>query len=207
MKMIDIKALEKLIDRSYGRTNAVDPFIWTNDFVNQAAAELAELKAENERLEKVYQLAVHEAYEAVKERNLARHNLDGCRHERDDRTTAIAQLRAQLADKERELEKKDKLIAILQEGILSNDGKVQQEHADHIKRLEKVIDEQQAELDEARKVIERHVEWLENVDHDYSNGNSAFGCDEGAVLGQRGESQLLASSHAYLASHPKDGEK
>lgn len=59
-----------------------------------------------------------------------------------------------------------------------------------------------AALDEMREALERHVEWLENVDHDYSNGNSACGCDEGAVLGQRGESQLLASSHAVLAKYP-----
>ena len=57
-----------------------------------------------------------------------------------------------------------------------------------------------------REALERHVEWLENVDHDYSNGNSAYGCDEGAVLGQRGESQLLALSHAILAKYP-GGEK
>jgi queuine/archaeosine tRNA-ribosyltransferase len=76
-----------------------------------------------------------------------------------------------------------------------------------IMMLDDEIMQLRAELDEARKVIERHVEWLENVDHDYSNGNSAFGCDEGAVLGQRGESQLLASSHAYLASQTKDGKK
>ena len=58
-----------------------------------------------------------------------------------------------------------------------------------------------AENAEMLEALERHVEWLENVDHDYSNGNSACGCDEGAVLGQRGESQLLASSHTILAKH------
>jgi hypothetical protein len=58
-----------------------------------------------------------------------------------------------------------------------------------------------AEITQLRVELERHVEWLENVDHDYSNGNSACGCDEGAVLGQRGESQLLASSHAILAKY------
>lgn len=49
-----------------------------------------------------------------------------------------------------------------------------------------------------RNALESHIEWLENVDHDYSNGNSACGCDEGSVLGQRGESQLIKNSRVTL---------
>ena len=73
--------------------------------------------------------------------------------------------------------------------------------ANQAEKYEKQLAELRAENAEMLEALERHVEWLENVDHDYSNGNSACGCDEGAVLGQRGESQLLASSHTILAKH------
>lgn len=62
----------------------------------------------------------------------------------------------------------------------------------------------QAELDDARKMIENFVMWLENVDHNYKNGNVAQGTDEGEYHGQKGEKELILRATAYLATCPEE---
>ena len=60
----------------------------------EAKAELAALRSRVHELEVVYRLAIDECNKATHERDLARHSLNECRRERDQRTARIIELEA-----------------------------------------------------------------------------------------------------------------
>ena len=71
----------------------------TNGFpqtAEAAANQLVQLRTNLDQTKIAYQLAVHEAVVATGERNLANHSLNECRRERDERTAAITDLRAEI---------------------------------------------------------------------------------------------------------------
>ena len=72
------------------------------------------------------------------------------------------------------------------------------ELAERVKELE-------AENKRLREALEECVEWLENADMSYANGNVCNGIDEGDILGWNGHIAVVKQAQAELEA-TKEGE-